>query len=86
MHIARTERFKRAYKKLQPRDQERARKAIELLLADMRYPSLQAKRIQGTAKVWEARISLSTRMTFELDGDTIILRNIGEHDPTLKNP
>ena len=86
MNIARTERFKRAYKALSGRERERAQKAVALLLRDFRYPSLQVKRIKGTAHIWEARVSLSCRMTFQTQGDTIILRNIGEHDATLKNP
>lgn len=86
MQIARTERFKRAYKALSRTDRERAQKAITLLLQDFRYPSLQVKRIKGTGKIWEARVSLACRMTFEAERDTIILRNIGEHDATLKNP
>ena len=87
MNIARTERFKRAYRRLSQEDQQLAHKALRNLLANgFRYPSLHVKRIKGTAKIWEARISRGCRMTFQIDEDTITLRNIGEHDATLKRP
>ena len=42
----------------------------------------------GFEHIWEAetRVSLLLRMTFEIEGDTIILRNIGRHDETLERP
>ena len=86
MKIARTERFKRAYQRLSQRETQQARKAIEMLVRDFRYPSLRMKRIRGTAHIWEARVSRGYRMTFQIQGDMIVLRNIGEHDATLKNP
>ncbi len=86
MQFARTERFKRAYQHLTAQEQERLKKALTLMAENLRHPSLQVKKIKGTARVWEARVSLSCRMTFEFDGETIILRNVGEHDATLKNP
>lgn len=86
MRIARTERFKAAYMELTPSSQQRARKAIRLLRENPRYPGLRVKKIKGTQAIWEARVSRSIRMTFEVHGDLIILRNIGEHDKTLARP
>jgi hypothetical protein len=37
-------------------------------------------------RAWEARASNSLRLTFELRDDVILLRNVGAHDDTLKNP
>ena len=79
MKLARTERFKRAYQRLSQQENQQARKAIETLLRDFRYPSLHVKRIKGTAHIWEARVSRGCRMTFQIQGDMIVLRNIGEH-------
>jgi len=42
--------------------------------------------MQGTDYIWEARASLSLRITFQIEGDTIILRNIGHHDEALGQP
>ena len=87
MNVARTERFKRAYKGLSPRERERVKRAIALLMEHgFRYPSLHVKRIKGTAHIWEVRVSLACRMTFQIEEDTIVLRNVGEHDATLDRP
>jgi len=84
--VARTERFKRSYRKLDPESRERARKAIRHLLEDPRHPSLRVKRVRGTRSTWEARVSRSCRMTFEIHTGTYVLRNIGEHDKVLRKP
>ena len=84
--IGRTERFKRAYKKLTPQEQERAKRAILLLGENPRHPSLQVKKMQGTDGICEARYSRGGRITFGMDGGAVMLRNIGEHDATLNRP
>lgn len=86
MRIAKTERFDEAYIKLIAEERKAAQKAIRLLQNSLRHPSLQVKRIQGTSNLWEARVTIRCRLTFQIDGDIIVLRNIGEHDATLKNP
>jgi mRNA interferase RelE/StbE len=86
MRVARTERFKAAYRELTPLDKQRAPKAIRLLGENPRHPGLRVKKIKGTENIWEARVGLSTRMTLEIHGDLVILRNIGEHDKTLRKP
>jgi len=86
MHIGRTENFKKVWKQLGKDQKTLARKAIDNLIKDMRYPALRVKKIKGTEHIWEARISRSLRMTFQLEDDTIILRNIGQHDETLERP
>ena len=86
MRIARTGTFRKAWQDLAEEQKELARKAITNLARDIRYPSLRVKKMKGTARIWEARVSRSIRMTFQIEGDTIILRNIGKHDETLGNP
>jgi len=86
MKIARTERFKRAWEQLAKGEKSLARKAITNLALDIRYPSLRVKKIKGVKDIWEARISLSLRMTFQIEGNTILLRNIGRHDETVGRP
>ena len=66
--------------------QELGRKAITNLVTDMRHPGLRVKKIQGTGGIWEARVSASLRITFEIRDDLIILRSIGPHDETLGRP
>ena len=89
--FARTARFRRAYRKLDERDRERVKKALAQFLEDRTIPGLRVKRIQGTDRIWEMRAGRDIRITFELlsgeDGTrTILLRNVGHHDPTLRNP
>ncbi len=86
MRLHRTDRFKEAYRDLPSSERKRVKKALRLLATNWRHPSLRVKKIQGTAGIWEARVSRSCRLTFELEGDVCLLRNVGEHDKTLKNP
>jgi len=84
MKIARTARIKRAWQELTEEEKELGRKALRNLATDLGYPALRAKKMQGTGHIWEARVSRSLRVTFELEGDTLVLRNIGRHDETLE--
>jgi mRNA-degrading endonuclease YafQ of YafQ-DinJ toxin-antitoxin module len=86
MKITRTARFKRAWEELTEEDKELGRKALGKLATDLGYPALRVKKMQGTGHIWEARVSRSLRLTFELEGDTFVLRNIGRHDETLERP
>jgi len=80
----RTTRFKRAAKKLTTQDRERLSKALMLYEADPSHPSLSIKRLQGTKGIWEGRATDAVRFTFEKIDGGILLRNVGLHDPTLK--
>jgi mRNA-degrading endonuclease RelE of RelBE toxin-antitoxin system len=84
--ISRTARFKKAWNELSEEEKALARKALRNLAADLRYPALRVKKIQRVEHIWEARVSHSLRVTFQIEGGTIILRNIGRHDETLERP
>lgn len=86
MKIARTDKFKKAWKQLDEQDKKMARKAIENLVRDICYPSLRVKKMEGAEDIWEARASLSIRITFKIGNDVVTLRNIGQHDKTLRQP
>ena len=86
MKIARTARFKKAWEQLTTGEKSLAGKAITNLAVNIRYPALRAKKIKGTENIWEARASYSLRITFQIEGNTIILRNIGHHNETLGRP
>ena len=56
------------------------------MIENPRHPSLRVKKIQGQAAIFEASITMSIRLTWQYSEDGILLRNIGEHDQTLKKP
>ena len=86
MRIEFTDRFLRAYRALQGDEARLVEKALRQLAADPRYPGLRVKKMQGRQDVWEARASNSLRLTFEMHGDVLLLRNVGAHHDTLNNP
>ena len=86
MNFYATERFKRAYKSLTKGLKQQAKEALKRMASDLRHPSLQVKKIKGTRDIWEARVSLDCRLTFNMVKDKVVLRNVGRHDETLKRP
>jgi len=86
MIFQRTERFKRAYKKLDAGQRDAIKKALRLMAESINHPSLRIKRVQFTKDIWEASATMSLRITFSREGDAIILRNCGTHDKALKKP
>ena len=70
-----------------PRDlQKRLWEKVALLQEDHRYPSLRAKRVRGTDRIWEASIDMAHRITFEFtEDDGILLRNCNGHE-VLERP
>ena len=59
---------------------------LELMIENPRHPSLRTKKIQGQDNIFEASITMGIRITWQYTEDGVLLRNIGEHDRTLKNP
>lgn len=90
MKIQITQRFKRSFQKLTKDEQQTFQKQLELFLQNPIapfHPSLRIKKIQGTANIFECRINRDIRMTWQYyQSDSILLRNIGKHDQTLKKP
>ena len=90
MIFIRAERFKRAFQSLPKEVQKKVVRALRLMAEDMFYPSLVVKKVQGYTGVWEARVDIKYRLTFQVeqkDGETFCtLRNIDNHDECLKNP
>jgi mRNA interferase RelE/StbE len=86
MRLQYTERFRRSFAGLDNVDSAWVQKALRQLAHDPHYPSLRVKRVLATEGIWEARASDSLRITFEVHGDLLILRAVGAHDATLRNP
>jgi mRNA-degrading endonuclease RelE of RelBE toxin-antitoxin system len=90
MIFVRSERFKQAFRSLPKEIQKKAARALRLMAEDPSYPSLVVKKVRGYKGVWEARVDLNFRLTFQyehVNGKTIcILRNIDNHDECLNSP
>lgn len=86
MRILAYERFHKSYRSLPWAIQHKVDKQLSLLAENLRHPSLQVKRIKATKGLWEARVDLHHRMSFEMVGDTIYLRVVGNHDEVLRTP
>jgi len=86
VQLVRSERSKQAYRKLELTEQELMKKALRQLIIDRSYPGLRVKRIQGTEGIWEMRAGRDIRITFEISGESYVLRNVGHHDAALRKP
>lgn len=80
MNIRWTPLFRRDFQALPKDVQARAEKAIRLLRENPRYPSLRSRKMQRVENIWEASVTMSYRITYEIIGETLILRRIGTHD------
>ena len=54
-------------------------KQTALLLQNLRYPSLRAKKIDETNDAWQARVNRDWRFLFQVVGDSYIILNIFPH-------
>lgn len=82
-----TRHFKKCYKKLPTEIKEITSEKLALMSRfPEKHPSLRIKKVKGTDLIWEASITMNYRVTFQLAGDTILLRKIGKHDETLSKP
>jgi mRNA-degrading endonuclease RelE of RelBE toxin-antitoxin system len=86
MKIKAYDRFERCYQDLPKSIQKKVDRQIKILANDFRHPSLHTKKIKGSEGIWEARVDISYRLTFEVIEDTIFLRVVGNHDEVLKSP
>jgi hypothetical protein len=86
MPIELTERFVRQYEGLPTATRRKVDKALRLLDSDFRHPGLRSHPIGSAPGVFEAYVDSKYRMTFERQGDTLIMRNVDNHDECLRNP
>lgn len=59
---------------------------LKLMPNDSFHSSLRTKEIKGKNNIFESSINMNIRMTWQYLKDSILLRTIGEHNKTLKNP
>lgn len=85
MRLLFTKNFVRNYRKLPQETQKAVDIQLELLLTNAQYASLAIKKTNDPRNIWEARVALTHRLTFQIEGDIYILRKVGSHD-ILKKP
>ena len=71
--------FRRALAKFPQPIQKAFEKQLRFLLADIRHPSLRAKKYDETAGVWQARVTSNVRFYFVIQDDAYLLLNIEKH-------
>jgi len=86
MTIQRTARFYKAYLTLPSSIRDKIDRAILLLDENWHHPGLRARKLSGYRGIFYARVDRDHRLTYERRGDVLVLRNVGRHDETLKNP
>jgi len=85
MNLLFTKTFVRDYRKLPKEIQRAVDKQLELLLSNPRHPSLNIKKMNDPREIWEGRVTVSYRFTFQINGDIYVFRKVGTHD-SLKKP
>ncbi len=86
MPVRYTIRFRKQYGELPTEMQLKVDKAVELLDSDFRHPGLRSHPLQRFPGIFEAYVDAKYRMTYERQGDTLIMRNVDNHNECLKNP
>ncbi len=80
MTLRPTARFAADYQVLPQHLRLRVDKALGLLLADPRHPSLRVKKMKGYEHRWEGRVTLHYRFIFTIEDDAYVLLRVGTHD------
>jgi mRNA interferase RelE/StbE len=79
MNVRLTGRAAREYESLPPALQRRADKQFSFLAANLRHPSLDAKKYDESRGVWQARVTRGYRFYFTIDGDTCTILTLTKH-------
>ena len=81
-----SERFKKDYKLFSDDIKQLINSKLKIFSENPIHPSLRTKKIKGKEDIFETSINMNIRMTWNYYDGKILLRAIGEHDKTLKNP
>ncbi len=80
--------FERAYKRLTATQRELADAKLRDLLTDPRPPGLRFEKLKGYRKpnLYTLHIDGNYKISFSVDGDVAILRNVGTHNEIDRAP
>ncbi len=86
MEIYFSENFRKDYKLFSNDIKKVVKAKLKILSENPHHPSLRTKKIKGQEDIFETSINMGIRMTWNYYEGKILLRTIGEHDRTIKNP
>ena len=79
MRLLWTKRARQDYQTLPQKIQNIADKQLDFLIADLRYPSLHAKKYDEKNDVWQGRINRDYRFYFTIESDTYLILSLIKH-------
>ena len=79
MKLRFTARARKDYLALPERVQKTADKQLDLLLNDLRHPSLRSKKYDERRDIWQGRITRDWRFYFQITGDACLILAITKH-------
>ncbi len=79
MKLRLTERLRRSYEAAPKRVQKAFDKQVQLLVQNLRHPSLRAKKYEEAREVWQARVTRDWRFYFTIEGDEYIIVGLTRH-------
>jgi mRNA-degrading endonuclease RelE of RelBE toxin-antitoxin system len=79
MNIRFSDSAKKDFKDLPDDIKARARKQLNLLQADLRHPSIRAKKYDESNDVWQGRVNRSYRFYFKIEEDDYVILAIIPH-------
>lgn len=79
MRAAFSHRFVRQYAALPEARKIRFDKQLGFLLANLRHPSLRAKKFDEARDLWQARVDDDYRFYFKIEGDTYLILSVIPH-------
>jgi plasmid maintenance system killer protein len=79
MQLHYTERFRRSYLGAPGPIRRALDRRVELLVHNLRHPSLRAKKYDEARDIWQARVNSDWRFYFRIEGDTYILIDMMPH-------
>ncbi len=80
MHLEATRRFRKDYQALPPDIREQVKETLRLLEHSPPHPSLHHKKMEGYPDLYEVRVTLKYRITYQRVGQMGYLRRVGPHD------
>jgi len=79
MKVIFSDRFRQSYQDSPIATQRAFDRKLDLLLKNLRHPSLHAKKYDEGRGIWQARVTLSWRFYFTVEADAYHLHDIIPH-------